>query len=56
MSFVANSIRGSHTSIDVERVIHNDSGFAEFYFLCFVWYDDRDEWQQYTGEHLQDLP
>ncbi|KAK5936469.1 hypothetical protein PMZ80_003070 [Knufia obscura] len=39
-----------------KRVICNHSGFAEFCFLCFVWYDDHDAWKQHGREHLQDLP
>ncbi|KAK5086213.1 hypothetical protein LTR70_007458 [Exophiala xenobiotica] len=46
----------SHLYRCQKRVICHDRGFAEFCFLCFAWYDDRDAWQKHAQEHLRDLP
>ncbi|KAK4918700.1 hypothetical protein LTR66_016854, partial [Elasticomyces elasticus] len=33
-----------------------DKRFAEFCFLCFVWIDKRDRWEEHCEEHLRQLP
>lgn len=38
------------------KAARRDGGFAEFCFLCFVWYDDHGAWRRHVQEHLRDLP